>query len=147
MRAVITLLPIDSNHSCDLLEGLAEGIVLANMIEIGADDDDVFPCCIKCGGFKIMLDRHEVDCARSLLQRGGGNPLALVCYQVAKDRLENDSRADVVIEQVERNGVVVPGEYRPLVRKANIDTGADEFSDPLDGLETAGNCGCGVAPP
>lgn len=151
MLASITLRPVDHDHCCTLLEALAEGVVLADMIEIQAEDDDgVFPCCIKCGKFKVMIDRNEIDCARSLVERGGGNAFALVCYQVAMRRIEGGdggSRSDVVIEHVERNGQVVKGQYRPLIRTQNRETGEDEFIDPLEGLEQMSSCGCGGTTP
>lgn len=149
MRAVINSSPIDHNHACEMLEALAEGIVLANMIEIGAEDEDgIFPCCIKCGGFKIMPERSELDCARAIVQRGGANELSLVCYQVAQRRIEGkDPRCDVIIEHVERNGKVVEGKYHPKIRTTSRENPSeDEFIDPLEGLEVVGDCGCGGDP-
>ncbi len=146
MRVAISVSPVDHDNCCDVLEALAEGIVLANMVEIGTEDDDAaFPCCVKCGGFKIMPERAEIDCARKIVERGGGNAIALVCYQVAQRRREGgDPKCDVVIEHVERNGVKVQGKYHPKIRTPDRDKpNEDLFIDPLEGLEVEGDCGCG----
>lgn len=149
MHLDINISPLDHEHCCDLLEAIAEGIVLANMLEFDAEDDEeYFPCCIKCGGF--ALERTDtIDGARAIVQKGRGNAFALVCYQVAKIRIDNDGRADVIVEHVERDGRVIEGHFCPKIRY-----GDGTIVDPLDHLvpkrnaqppgEEAGSCGCKV---
>ncbi len=147
MRLCLEISPLDHEHCCALLEAIAEGLVLSNMLEFEAEDDEeFFPCCIKCGGFS--LGRHErLDGARAIVQAGGGNALSLVCYQVAKLRTDKDPRADVIIENVERGGRVVEGHFCPKIRY-----GDGTIVDPLEHLVPRRNapereesgCGCKV---
>lgn len=137
MRVLLNLSDLGHDHACDLLEAVCEGMVLANMLEIHADHE-AFPCCIKCGKLRLIAGRPlELEGARILLKKGGGNPLSLACFQAAARRIEKDPHAKVVVDHVERNGTVVPGEFRPLVQ-----LGDDSFEDPENEAVRNGGCGC-----
>ncbi len=140
MRITLNLSPQDPDHASDLLEAFAEGLVLANMLEIrGATSEEQFPCCIKCGGFKVYPARQEIDGAEALVRRGGGNALSLIAYQVAQRRIEGDARADVVIDYKIVDGLP---EFLPLIRKGDDD---ETIKNPVADLDVSEEpCGCGV---
>lgn len=138
MHVDLNLSDLGHDHACDLLEAVCEGMVLANMLEIGADHE-AFPCCIKCGELKLFVggNQLEIEGARSIVRKGGGNALSLACFQAAARRIEKDPHAEVKIDHVERSGAVVEGEYRPLVRLKD-----DSYEDPEQEAIRNGGCGC-----
>lgn len=138
MHVDLKLSDLDHDHACDLLEAVCEGVVLANMLEIRADEE-AFPCCIKCGELKLFLGGNPlaIEGARAVVKRGGGNALSLACFQAAARRIEKDPRADVIIDHVEKNGEIAVGEYKPFVR-----LGDDKLEDVEHEAARNGDCGC-----
>jgi hypothetical protein len=138
------LRPVDHEHACAMLEAFAEGLVLAMMVEIGADPDN-FPCCIKCGGFRIDARRAIVDGASELAERKSGCELSLVAYQCAQRRIEKDPNAAVMVEHVYgKDGEPIEGRYRFLLKLGRKNAaGQWESEDPLAELrELEPGCNC-----
>lgn len=146
--------PVDHEHACEILEAFAEGLVLAMMAEIraddskkGEDDDGRFPCCIKCGGFTIDAQRAIVDGADELVRRGSACELSLVAYQTAQRRIEKDPQAAVAVEHVlGANGQPIEGRYRFLLVTSEKKDGKWVCEDPLAALREKGpGCNCPFA--
>lgn len=150
--------PLDHENACEVLEAFGEGLVLAMMAEIrageaaheGESDDELFPCCIKCGGFTIDGHRAVVDGAAELVRRGSACELSLVAYQVAQRRLEGkDPRANLIVEdELDAAGRPIPGRYHFLLQTSETDAaGRYIVEDPLAALRTkAAGCNCPNAP-
>jgi hypothetical protein len=96
----------DPDHAKDLLEGLAEGIVRANIATIERSPED-FPCCCGCGDFKLVPTRVlPATLAPDLLKVRGpkglctakqGNAFELACFQCAQRRRDGDEGATVEV--------------------------------------------------
>jgi hypothetical protein len=136
---------IDPHMEADLLEGLCEGYVRANQIQILADPD-AYPCCIGCGKYRYIPPKNcriwhwrtgrEVDpnCqhvhgAYPLDRRKMGTCIDLACMLAAIYRVkEGDPGARVLIDhQIDDEGNGIPGKYHALVRLGN-----GEIIDPIE---------------
>jgi hypothetical protein len=68
---------ISPEHEADLIEGLCEGMVRANQIQIRAQPD-AYPCCLGCGGYKYVQPEN----CRAFDWRGGSPSVDKSCQHV-----------------------------------------------------------------
>jgi hypothetical protein len=139
-------------HEADLLEGLCEGFVRANQIQIRAEPDS-YPCCLGCGSYIYVepencrvydwkTRRHlktDGNCqhvfgAYPLDVRRKGTCIDLACMLCAIYReKDNDREARVIIEhQVDGNGDGIPGKYHAMVMR-----GDGRIVDPTEKVKQA----------
>ncbi len=130
---------ISPEHEADLLEGLCEGMVRANQIQIRAQPD-AYPCCLGCGGYVYVepqncrafnwrqgraakLDKscQHVFGAWPLDVRKRGTCIDLACMLCAIYREKEDDRsARVIIEH----------QFGPVI---GYDENGEEIRERLDG--------------
>lgn len=135
-------------HEADLLEGLCEGFVRANQIQIRARPSD-YPCCLTCGGYEYVDPENcrvydwkrgraaarDSNCqnvlgAWPLDVRKKGTCIDLACMLCAIFReKDGDPRARVIIEhQYSPNGQRLDGKYHAKIMRGDgtqVDPSAD----------------------
>lgn len=106
---------VDPDHEADLLEGLCEGFVRANQIQIRAQPE-AYPCCLGCGEYKYVEPENcriydwrrgraasiDSNCqnvwgAYPLDKRKRGTCIDLACMLCAIYREKEDDRSARVI--------------------------------------------------
>ena len=150
------------NMEADLLEGLCEGFVRANQVQIRVDPEK-YPCCLGCGEYKYVPPKscrvfdwrtgqardpncQHVHGAFPLNQRGMGTCIDLACMLCAIFReKDSDAAARVVIEhQFEEGGEPKPGQYHALVMKGNGElVDPEEKAKGAHGGSEGQACACG----
>lgn len=138
-------------HEADLLEGLCEGFVRANQIQIRAQPD-AYPCCLGCGGYKYVEPENcrvydwrrgrktQVDgnCqhvfgAYPLDVRKKGTCIDLACMLCAIYREKDDDRgARVIIEHQFHGGERLDGKYHAMIMR-----GDGSIVDPTEKVKAA----------
>ena len=163
---------IGPEHEADLLEGLCEGIVRANQIQIRAEPE-AYPCCLGCGKYKYVepescqffdwrgsrasrtIDRNcqHVFGAYPLDKRRRGTCIDLACMLCAIYREKGDDlKAQVIIEHQFGPVVGHDDEGAPLRERldgnyhAMVRKGDGTIVDPTHKVEAAQQtgqaCGC-----
>lgn len=152
---------IGPKHEADLLEGLCEGFVRANQVQIRADPA-FYPCCLGCGSYVYVPPQScrvydwrrgqtvDPNCqavrgAYPLHTIKQGTCIDLACMLAAVMREKGgDRKAHVIIDyQLDADGNRIEGQYHAMVRK-----GSGEIVDPVTKVKQARGapplaCGCG----
>ena len=143
---------IAPEHEADLLEGLCEGFVRANQIQIRAQPE-AYPCCLGCGTYRYVEPENcrvydwrrgraatvDGNCqhvwgAYPLDVRKKGTCIDLACMLCAIFREKaNDRAARVIIDhQYSREGQRLDGKYHAMVEK-----GDGTVVDPTEKVEAS----------